>query len=83
MRPRLFLNCFMYVPPSKGWRPSRLCFVQNLSVRRPLVCTQVETVLSPSARWLTDITAFVQAPEGLENRAKLEVGTAVESDHPP
>ena len=47
------------------------------------MCTQVETVLSPSARWLTDITAFVQAPEGLENRAKLEVGTAVESDHPP
>lgn len=60
----------------KDWRlfcPS--IFVQTLTVRRPRVCMQVETVLSPSAKWLTDITAFVQAPEGLENRAKLEVST--------
>lgn len=36
-------------------------------------------MLSPSAKWLADIMAFVQAPEGLENRAKLEVGTALAS----
>ena len=77
MRPRLFSRRFVYVPPSKGFRSfRRSTFVRKLTVhRRSRVCMQVETVLSPSARWLTDITAFVQAPEGLENRAKLEVST--------
>lgn len=35
--------------------------------------SQVETVLSPTARWLEDVMAFAQAPKGLVHWANLEV----------